>query len=296
MRGCPAANPWPGKCAAILGAALLIALSGARCVCAQAAAEPKVQVCGVRVVGVGYENEDELLRAFRWRKGTTVALLVTVPEGGLISVNRDETKVTRMADDRGTDLTVSSKGLAREAQVSRGAQVSDDGKACVLEINGQESPAAGATSIALAGTISLKCGSKKEIGRREKVDLKPGAEFSVGGMSFTIAKAGVAPKPFELPKDDERVTDTPPAFEVALQTRQDWSEIASVTFLDAAGKDLGAKPGPIASATAGGRVVAAMRSFILPQQADTATVVVACWEEFKDIEVPFDLKATVGIP
>lgn len=295
MRGRPAASPSAAACAVILGAALSILLGGARLVCAQAA-EPKVQVCGVRVVGAGYENEDELLRAFRWRKGTTVALLVTVPEGGLISVNRDETKVTRMADDRGTDLTVSSKGITREPQVSRGAQVSADGKACVIEINGQEAPASGATCIALAGTISLKCGSKKEAGRQEKVELKPGAEFSVGGMSFTVAKAGIAPKPFELPKEDERSTDTPPAFEVALQTRQDWADIASVTFLDAAGKDLGAKPGPIASATAGGRVVAAMRSFILPQQVDSATIVVACWEEFKDIEVPFDLKATVGIP
>ena len=52
----------------------------------------------------------KLLRAFRWRKGTTVALLVTVPEGGLIAVNRDETKVAKMTDDRGTDLTVSRKG------------------------------------------------------------------------------------------------------------------------------------------------------------------------------------------
>ena len=81
-----------------------------------------------------------------------------------------------------------------------------------------------------------------------------------------------------------------------MQTKQDWSDIASVSFLDAAGKDLGAKPGTMAAATAGGRVVTAMKSFILPQQVDTATIVVTCWEEFKDIEVPFDVKATVGIP
>ena len=296
MRGRPAANRLAGTWAAILGAALPILFGGARCACAQAAAEPKVQVCGVRVVGAGYENDDEVLRAFRWRKGTTVALLVTVPEGGLIAVNRDETKVAKMTDDRGTDLTVSSKGIAREAQVSKGVQVSADAKNCVIEINGQEVPAVGATYIAVAGTISLKCGSKKEIGRKEKVDLKPGTEFSVGGISFTVSKAGNAPRAFELPKADEARTETLPVFEVALQTKQDWSEIASVAFLDAAGKNLGAKPGAIAAATAGGRVVTAAKSFILPQQADTATIVVTCWEEFKDIEVPFDVKATVGIP
>ena len=87
--------------------------------------------------------------------------------------------------------------------MSRGAQVSADAKVCIIEINGQEVPAVGAAYIAVAGTISLKCGSKKEAGRQEKVDLKPGTEFSVGGMSFTVSKAGNAPRAFELPKSDE---------------------------------------------------------------------------------------------
>lgn len=296
MTGRLAVSRPAGTWAAVLGAAFSILFGGARCACAQTAAEPQVQVCGVRVVGAGYENGDEIMRAFRWRKGTTVALLVTVPEGGLISVNRDETKVTKMTDDRGTDLTVSSKGITREAQASRRIQVSADGKSCIVEISGQEAPAAGATCIAVAGTISLKCGSKKEIGRQEKVDLKPGTEFSVGGMSFTVSRAGNVPRAFELPRSDEAAPEALPVFEVALQTKQDWSEIASVTFLDAAGKDLGATPGAISAATAGGRVLTAIKSFTLPQATDTATIVVTCWEEFKDIEVPFDVKATVGVP
>jgi len=296
MRDRRAAGRSAAARAAILGAALSILFGGARCAWAQAAVEPKVQVCGVRIVGAGYETDDEVLRAFRWRKGTTVALLVTVPDGGLISVNRDETKVAKMTDDRGTDLTVSSKGITREAQVSRGTQVSADSRSCIIEINGQEVPATGATYIAVAGTLSLKCGGKKEAGRQAKVDLKPGTEFSAGGMSFTVLRASNVPRAFELPKSDEAAPNTLPVFEVALQTKQDWSDIASVTFLDADGKDLGAKPGAIAAATAGGRVLTAAKSFLLPQQADTATIVVTCWEEFKDIEVPFDIKATVGIP
>ena len=227
MKGRLSASRAAGTWAVILGAALSI-FGGARCACAQAAAEPKVQVCGVRVVGAGYENGDEIMRAFRWRKGTTVALLVTVPDGGLISVNRDETKVTKMADDRGTDLTVSSRGITRDAQVSRGIQISVDGKSCIVEISGQQVPAEGAAYIAAAGTISLKCGSKKEIGRQEKVDLKPGTEFSVGGMSFTIARTGNVPRAFELPRSDEAASGALPVFEVALQTNQDWSEIASI--------------------------------------------------------------------
>ena len=98
MTGRPAATRSARTWAMILGAALATPFGATRFACAQAAAEPKVQVCGIRVVGQGYENDEELLRAFHWRKGTTVALLVTVPEGGLIAVNRDETKVT--TDDR----------------------------------------------------------------------------------------------------------------------------------------------------------------------------------------------------
>ena len=63
--------------------------------------------------------------------------------------------------------------MTREPQVSRGTQVSADAKACIIEFNGQEIPAVGATYIAIAGTISLKCGGKKEIGRQEKVELSP---------------------------------------------------------------------------------------------------------------------------
>ena len=115
-------------------------------------------------------------------------------------------------------------------------------------------------------------------------------------MSFIVTRVGNVPRAFELPKSDEAAANTLPVFEVALETKQDWSDIASVTFLDAAGKDLGAKPGPVAAVTSGKRVVTAVKSFILPQPVDTATIVVTCWEEFKDIEVPFDLKTTVGIP
>jgi hypothetical protein len=279
----------------MLGAALFVP-GEVRFACGQTPAEPKVQVCGVRVVGQGYENEDDLLRAFHWRKGTTVALLVTVPQGGLISVNRDETKVTQMTDDRGTDLTTSQKGITRAAQAARGAQVSADARACIVEITAQEVPAAGATSIALAGTISLKCGDKKEAGRQANVSLTPGTEFKAGGISFTIARTGTALRTVELSKADEPVPETAPGFEVVVQTKQDWADIAGIAFLDATGKDLDAKPGPVASAAAGGRTVAAAKSFVLPQQADSATIVVTCWEEFKDIEVPFDIKAMVGMP
>jgi hypothetical protein len=296
MRSRPAADLPAITFAMILGAAIAMPFGAARCAWAQAAEGPKVRVCGVRVVGAGYEDADDVLRAFHWRKGTTVALLVTVPEGGVIAVNRDETKVVKMADDRGTDLRVSLTGITREAQVSKGSQVSADGKACLIELNGQEVPAIGADYIAVTGTISLKCGGRKELGRQEKVELKPGTEFTISGMNFTISKTGKAPKTFELPKPDEARTETSSGFEVALETRQDWSEVASVTFLDAAGKDLGARAGPTGSATAGGRVLTAVKSFILPQQTDTATIVVTRWEEFKDLEVPFDVKTTVGIP
>jgi hypothetical protein len=201
-----------------------------------------------------------------------------------------------MTDDRGTDLTVSPNGIARAAQISKGAQISADGKTCIIEIVGQEVPSVGANYIAVAGTISLKCGSKKEIGRQENVALKPGTPFSVGGITFQFGSTGPAPKTFELPKLDELGTESYPksqadapkeSFQVTLQGKVAWDDIASVRFLDAEGKDLGARPGPSG---------AAMKCFILPKKVETATIVVTCWEEFKDIEAPFDVKATVGIP
>jgi hypothetical protein len=284
----------------MLGAALPILFGGmiagfARSACAQPAA-PKVEVLGVRVAGPVSGSVMEGLRAYQWTEGTTVALLVTVPDGGLVSVNREKMQLTQLADDKGTDLTASKNAMGRLPMVME-PQVSADGKACLVELNGGTVPAKGAAAITATGSISLQCGSKKETAREQNVALKPGTKIHVGPMAFEISRVGKPQFFFEMPGAEESKPTTPPAerFEVTLQTNQDCSSVASVAFLDAAGEDLGAKPSSSSSTGMAGKILTVEKSFVLPKKVATATISITYWTDLKEVVVPYEVKATLGL-
>jgi hypothetical protein len=283
----------------MLGMALPVLFGGmilgsARSACAQTAA-PKVEVRGIRVVGPAYGRGMEGLRAFNWTEGTTVALLVTVPAGGLVSINSEKTQLTKLADDKGTDLTAGEEPMVG-MHMGMTPQVSADGKACLVEVNGKRVPAKGAAAIMASGTVTLKCGSKKETAKQENVALKVGSKITAGPMTFEISRVGKPQFFFEMTGPDESKPATTPAekFEVTLRTNQDCSNIASIAFLDAAGKDLGAKPSSSSSMGMPG-MMTVEKSFVLPKKVDTATISITYWADLKEVVVPFDVKATLGL-
>jgi hypothetical protein len=228
-------------------------------------------------------------------KGTTLLLLVTVPDGGLIAVDSDKIEVAKLADDKGTDLKAAPEKIV-EMRMFPIPPISKDGKACFVELNGPQLPAKGATVIMATGSISLRCGSKKETAKQENVALKPGAKIIAGPMTFEISKVGKPQFFFEMPGPDESKPATPPAekFEVTLRTNRDCSNIVSVAFLDAAGKDLGAKPSSSSSMGMAG-MMTVEKSFVLPKKVDTATISITYWADLKEVVVPFDVKATLGL-
>jgi hypothetical protein len=235
----------------------------------------------------------EELRAFNFDEGTTLALLVTVPEGGLVSVNTEKMR-SRLTDDKGTDLTAARAAFGMHLQMP--PQISPEGKACLIEVSGQRAPAKGAAALTAAGTIYLQCGSRQESARQANVPLKPGTKIAAGPIPFEISKVGKPEFSFEFPGMSNQRGPTPPAekFEVTLLAHQDCSKIASIAFLDAAGKDLGAKPGSSSSMGMGG-MMTVEKSFILAKKVDTATILVTYWADLKEVAVPFDVKATLGL-
>ena len=284
-----------GRLAVMLAVALPVVFGGmiagpVRSACAQPAA-PKVEVGGVRVTGAGYEA----LRPFFSMKGATVTLLVTVPEGGLIAVEGEKMQLAKLADDKGTDLTAAAETIGRMRMVPA-PQISADGKACLVELNGPGLPAKGATAIMASGTISLKCGIKKETARQENAALKPGTKVTAGHITFDISKVGKPQFSFDFTGSGDTPSATPPAerFEVTLHTNQDCSNIASIAFLDAAGKDLDAKPSSSSSMGMAG-MMTVEKSFVLPRKVDRATISITYWTDLKEVVVPFDVKATLGL-
>jgi hypothetical protein len=264
-----------------------------RCVCAQPAA-PKVEVRGLRVVGPACGEGMEALRAFYNDEGTTLALLVTVPEGGLVSVNSERTQLTRLADDKGTELKAAESAFRMHMGMQ--SRVGADGKACLIEMSGKGVPAKGANSVTAAGTIYLQCGSRKLTARQENVALTPGAKIAAGPITFEISKVGKPESSFGFFGLAGGPAATPPAeeLEVTLRTNKDCTSIASIAFLDAAGKDLGAQPSTSSSVRLG-RAMTVEKSFVLPKKVAAATISITYWADLKEVAVPFDVTATLGL-
>src|SRR5258705_314302 len=79
----------------------------------------KCQVAGLRVVAPSGEGKDKM-GAFNRSPGVTVALLLTAPEGNIVSVNQEASKLISFTDDKGTDLLGdSSRRGFRESVLSR---------------------------------------------------------------------------------------------------------------------------------------------------------------------------------
>ena len=256
---------------------------------AQAPAAPKVEVRGIRIVAEGYgKGQDGELRPFHQLRGTTLAILVTMPDTGIVEVSRNECELTKLTDDKGTDLA-GKKGSAQKKSFGHFPEISPDGKACLLEIAGDGVPAKGATIVTASGTIAFRCASRKETVKQENVALKQGAKISFGPFQFEIAKTGKPEAILDL------VNVEKDAWAVTLQAKQDLSGIVEVKFLDAAGNDMKAADGGTGTWRDGATIVSSDMSLILPAKADSATIVVTYWVDMKEVKVPFEVNAAVGL-
>ncbi|MGD0999180.1 MAG: hypothetical protein ABSA67_00660 [Candidatus Brocadiia bacterium] len=283
--------------AVMLGVALPVVFGGlivgiARSACAQPAA-PTVEVRGICVTGAPYGIGTEKLASL-FAKGTTLTLLVTVPQGGLFAVDDEKTHLVKFADDKGTDLRGSTVELIGETFDT--PQISTDGTACLVELNGPGLPAKDATAIMASGCISLKCGSRKETARNENAALKPGTKVAANRITFEISEVSKPQFSYGFSQASGAPSATPPTeqLEVTLSTDQDCSSIASITFFDAAGKDLGARLVSSSWVRMAGMKSGA-ESFVLSKKVDTATISITYWADVKEVLVPFDVKATLGL-
>ena len=103
-----------------------------------ASAQIKVSVAGLQVVGEGYASEGAKvnqgggLRAFNWRSGTKVALLLKSGPNSIVSLDRAGSKVTVFGDDPGTDFTKVKSRFSQKAVNFDFPQTSEDGKALMF--------------------------------------------------------------------------------------------------------------------------------------------------------------------
>jgi len=250
-------------------------------------AEPNVsvEVRGLRIVGPGIGKDKMELRPFNWMEGTEIAVLVKKPDGGIIGFDKESSELKFLVDDKRTNLLEKPGKKARFSFEKGGfgsfPAISKDGKACLIEIEGKRTPAAGATSVSAEGIIILQCGSKTKKFKHENAVLQAGTKINAGKIPFTINKVG---KP-GWGKAEMAVT---------LHSDQDLSNIKEIRFLDTDGNDLKAASGGTSTSRFGNKI-SIDKSFNFKKKIGEATIEITYWMDMKNVSVPLKLKTSVGI-
>jgi hypothetical protein len=242
----------------------------------------RVEVVGVHITKTPYKEDKDLWVGTGSGSGVRLDVLATSDEGGIIKLDDKKSKISKLADDKGTDLLKkpagSDDGFSGFGPIGPFAKVSKDGKACLLSVDGKSVPVAGAKSIQLEGTIVLIVGKGKEAAK-ENVELRKGATFKAGGIGFKIDAAG---------KPD--FGDA--AMQIQLSTK-DGSKVASVRFLDAGGKEIEAKPAGSSAMTFGDDTSTSW-NYDFKQEIKAATIEVTLWKGVAGLEIPVKAAISVG--
>ena len=150
----------------------------------------------------------------------------------------------------------------------------------MLEIGGNTLPVEGARQIHTVGTLVFKCASEKKTFQHKDLVLEKGAKVTAG------------PIPFEV----TRVNPTDKSVSIKLRATQDLDSVADIKFYDADGKEIKASGlSGITARSAEGKTVSATRGFSLKKKVDKVTLSITYWMDLKIVEVPFDVKASLGL-
>lgn len=253
-----------------------------------------VAVQGVRVIKPP-PGEDDTLRAFHDVSGTSVALVVTDPGGGLVVFDGDSSRVTSCVDDQGKDLTKREPGTKGAIEVPESwafgpvGTVSANRKYCSLEVNMPATPTKQAVALTLSGVLVFKTANERKDFTVEKVALQAGTKVQAGNIPLTIKRTG----------QPQAGGDSHP-IAIEFHGKQSLDAIARIRFFDAAGKKLEAEEvgRSFGESTDGGSAPSdfdATIEYRLKSAADTATIVITCWTDMKKVTVPFDLKVSLGL-
>jgi len=238
-------------------------------------AKPKsmVKVRGLRVTGSGYGGDGERLWPFDCKPGTTLALLVTVPEGGLVDFDELNSRLASAVDAGGKDL-IHGGSIAFTA-----AHISTDRKACMLLLRLPKVPKAGSGSLRIKGVLVMRRATKKLKARKARVPLAAGNRFKLAGVPFEITAA-------------RRLRGGPNQMEISVKSSRAYSCVDELRFVDAEGKVIRAER------WAGGyyrKEDQVLLSFALARAVGAATLEIDYWGDMKPARVPFDLKVTLGL-
>jgi hypothetical protein len=223
----------------------------------------------VRVVGVGYGEEGREAQAFNESSGVGLALVVqTTGTGGIIAFDDDTSSLDELTDSTG-------KNLLDEASIWPFPKLTRDGKAVIVEMKSRGVPAPGATDVHAKGKLALTTATGSKPVKVSNVALVNEKTFKLGTGLVTLSEV-------EATEGQTSVTFKGPLAVFAA--------IRDMKFLDAKGQPIEASSG------GSGRMNdVAMASYRLTTAAKAVTLEIDQWQGMKQVVVPFDLKAGLGL-
>ncbi|GJM23695.1 MAG: hypothetical protein DHS20C16_01100 [Phycisphaerae bacterium] len=263
-----------------LVAAVSFIMAGQFALADDGASKTSVSPYGLRVVAKPVGGDNDMMRAFNSFEGTSIAMLVQQPAGGLISFDSDASKIESFTDDKGKDLLKSSSDFGMPA-LPMSPDISDGGKEVIIEVNGGQTPTKGATSLKVKGKLVFKAATQKKSYTHKNLEIKADATIEAGPIPLTIGSAG-KPEWGEEP------------LEIVLKAKKRLDEVASIKFLDADGKEIESNESG-SMTMAFGEDVSVERSYALGKKVDKVTVEISYWTDMKALEIPVDLTVSLGL-
>jgi hypothetical protein len=240
-----------------------------------------IQVVGVMVVAPegGKDN-----RAYCWKPGVTVSVMLSPKEGKIVKFNENESKIDSFTDDKGTDLTAAppSQDPFNKPGISYMSSSSDKGAASIIfDLKASGQPAKGATIFNITGKVSAQVAASTKQFTVENVEIKTNVSFSLGDLPVVISDAGTNRNAWSAKEYKYSVT---------ISSLRDLESISSLEFFDSNGKKIEA-----VKRSWGGGFLGYMIQYDVKQNMDRAKIVATCWQDLKTIEAPISVKAGVGL-
>ena len=251
-----------------------MALSGA--LAQEGEEKTTVEVRGLRLVGEAYGDEWRGLRAFNWTPGTSVAVLVQRPAGGIIDMDEDKSKIAALTDDKGTNLLEGGKFGTMGFSFTN---VAEDSRALMTELKGPKVPAAGATKINAEGTLVLLAATEQKTVKTDVGPVEKGRKLKAGPFEWEITKAGAAEG-----RDE---------FTFTLTSHKALRAVKEMKFVDDEGNEL--KVQGRGTWTVHREQVRVDSNYAISKAPANLGIVVTYWVDMQEVEVPFDLSTGIGL-
>ncbi len=240
-----------------------------------------VQVVGLMVVAPedGKDN-----RAYCWKPGVTVSVMLSATDGKIVKFNENDSKIASFSDDKGTDLMAAppSQDPFNKPGISYMSSASDKGASSIIfDLKASGQPAKGATIFNISGSASMEVAASTKQFTVENVEIKTNVSFSLGDLPIVISNAGTNRNAWSAKEYKYSVT---------FSSLRDLESISSLEFFDANGNKIEA-----VKRSWGGGFLGYMMQYDVKQKMDHAKIVATCWQDLKTVEVPISVKTGVGL-